>query len=206
MSKQEIGERLLCSAARVSSHRLRNTRLLGDELHKLVVVANELEKAPIFVDYSAALNMFELRAKARRLAAHEQLALIIVDYLQLMMGDGRAENRQQEVALISRSLKQLARELRVPVIGVSQLNRSPEARQDKRPQLSDLRESGAIEQDADLVMFIHSDPKDEEKKGLVDVIIAKHRNGPTDTIRLGFTPDYTRFRTLRSDEERRYDI
>jgi len=158
------------------------------------------------VDDSAGLNMFELRAKARRLAAKKPLGLLIVDYLQLMMGDGRAENRQQEVSNISRSLKQLARELQIPVIAVSQLNRSPEVRQDKRPQLSDLRESGAIEQDADLVMFINADPKDETKRGTVEVIIAKHRNGPTGVARLGFVADYTRFRHLTSEEEHRYDV
>ena len=140
MSAQEIGERMICSAARVSSHKVRTAALSGDDYAKLVQVVGELEKADIFVDDSAGLNMFELRAKARRLAAKKPLGLLIVDYLQLMMGDGRSENRQQEVANISRSLKQLARELEIPVIAVSQLNRSPEVRQDKRPQLSDLRE------------------------------------------------------------------
>ena len=140
MSSQELGERMICSAARVSSHKVRTGALSGDDYAKLIQVVGELEKADIFIDDSAGLNMFELRAKARRLAAKKTLGLVIVDYLQLMMGDGRAENRQQEVANISRSLKQLARELEIPVIAVSQLNRSPEVRQDKRPQLSDLRE------------------------------------------------------------------
>ncbi|HJW75946.1 MAG TPA: replicative DNA helicase, partial [Thermoleophilia bacterium] len=140
MSSQELGERMICSAARVSSHKVRTGALSGDDYAKLIQVVGELEKADIFIDDSAGLNMFELRAKARRLAAKKPLGLVIVDYLQLMMGDGRAENRQQEVANISRSLKQLARELEIPVIAVSQLNRSPEVRQDKRPQLSDLRE------------------------------------------------------------------
>ncbi len=197
MSSQELGDRMLCSSARVSSHKLRTPRLLsGDDMAKLIQAAGELEKAELYIDDSAGLNMFELRAKARRLASRKPLSLVIVDYLQLMVGDGRAENRQQEVANISRSLKQLARELSVPVIAVSQLNRAPEVRGDKRPQLSDLRESGAIEQDADLVFFIHSDPKDETKKGTVELILAKHRNGPTDTVRLGFVRDYTKFRSL----------
>jgi len=208
MSKQEISERMLCSAARVASHRLRSGQTLpNDDYYKLVTVAGELEKAPIFVDDTAGLNVFELRAKARRLASRVDppLGLVIIDYLQLMMGDGRADNRQQEVANISRSLKQLARELNVPVLAVSQLNRDVETRAEKRPQLSDLRESGAIEQDADLVMFIY-EPKDENKKGIVQLDIAKHRNGPTASVRLGFVPNYTKFRTLKADEEGRYDF
>jgi len=129
------------------------------------------------------------------------LALLIVDYLQLMVGDGRAENRQQEVAAISRSLKQLARELNVPVIAVSQLNRAPEARADREPQLADLRESGAIEQDADMVMFIYEDPSDPSAKGVIKLKIAKHRNGPTGEVRLGFVREYTKFRTLAVSDE-----
>ena len=208
MSKQEISERMLCSAARVASHRLRSGQTLPtDDYYKLVTVAGELEKAPIYVDDTAGLNSFELRAKARRLASRVDppLGLIIIDYLQLMMGDGRADNRQQEVANISRALKQLARELSVPVLAVSQLNRDVETRAEKRPQLSDLRESGAIEQDADLVMFIY-EPKDDNKKGIVQLDLAKHRNGPTGSARLGFVPNYTKFRTLKSDEEGRYDF
>jgi replicative DNA helicase len=208
MSKQEISERMLCSAARVASHRLRSGQTMpNDDYYKLVTVAGELEKAPIWVDDTAGLNVFELRAKARRLASRVEpkLGLVIIDYLQLMMGDGRADNRQQEVANISRSLKQLARELNVPVLAVSQLNRDVETRAEKKPQLSDLRESGAIEQDADLVMFIY-EPKDENKKGIVALDIAKHRNGPTASIRLGFVPNYTKFRTLKADDEGRYDF
>jgi replicative DNA helicase len=205
MSAQELGERMMCSAARVSSHKVRTATLSGDDYAKLIQAAGELEKADIFIDDTAGITMFELRAKARRLASKMPLALVIVDYLQLMVGDGRSENRQQEVAGLSRSLKQLARELSVPVIAVSQLNRSPEVRQDKRPQLSDLRESGAIEQDADVVMFIHADPKDETKKGTVEVVIAKHRNGPTGIVRLGFVTDYTKFRTLSSAEGYQYE-
>jgi replicative DNA helicase len=201
MSAEELGERLMCSSARVSSHKLRTGSLSPDDHAKLVQAAGVLEKADIFIDDSAGLNMFELRAKARRLQAKTPLSLVIVDYLQLMAGDGRADNRQQEVSNISRSMKQLARELSVPVIAVSQLNRSPEARADKEPQLADLRESGAIEQDADMVMFIYEDPSDPASKGVVKVKIAKHRNGPTGLIRLGFVRDYTQFRTLRQTED-----
>ena len=205
MSAQELGERMMCSAARVSSHKVRTGSLSGDDYAKLVQAAGELEKAEIYIDDSAGLNMFELRGKARRLMSKTRLSLIIVDYLQLMMGDSRAENRQQEVAAISRSMKQLARELDVPVIAVSQLNRSPEARADREPQLADLRESGAIEQDADMVMFIYEDPSDPSAKGVVKLKIAKHRNGPTGTVRLGFVRDYTRFRTLAASEEFGFD-
>jgi replicative DNA helicase len=208
MSKQEISERMLCSAARVASHRLRSGQTLpNDDYYKLITVAGELEKAPIYVDDTAGLNVFELRAKARRLASRVEpkLGLVIIDYLQLMMGDGRADNRQQEVAGISRSLKQLARELNVPVLAVSQLNREVESRAEKKPLLSDLRESGAIEQDADLVIFIY-EPRDENAKGIVVVDIAKHRNGPTNIARLGFVRDYTKFRTLKAEEASRYDF
>jgi replicative DNA helicase len=200
MSARELGERMMCSLARVSSHRVRTGSLSGDDYAKLVQAAGELEKANIYIDDTAGLNMFELRAKARRLQTKQPLSLIIVDYLQLMSGDTRAENRQQEVSNISRAMKQLAREIDVPVIAVSQLNRSPEARADREPQLADLRESGAIEQDADMVMFIYEDPSDPSSKGIVKLKVAKNRNGPTDTIRLGFVKDYTKFRTLTRDD------
>jgi len=205
MSAQELGERMMCSSARVSSHKVRTGSLSGDDYAKLVQAAGELEKADIFIDDTAGLNMFELRAKARRLQSKHPLSLVIVDYLQLMMGDSRAENRQQEVSNISRSMKQLARELDVPVIAVSQLNRSPEARADREPQLADLRESGAIEQDADMVMFLYEDPSDPASKGVIKLKIAKHRNGPTGLVRLGFVRDYTKFRTLSQAEDYEYD-
>ena len=196
MSAQELGERLMCSMASVSSHKLRTGSLRNDDYSNLVQAAGQLEKADIFIDDTAGLNMFERRAKARRLKTKIDLSLIIVDYLQLMAGDGRADNRQQEVANISRSMKQLARELSVPLIAVSQLNRSPEARADREPQLADLRESGAIEQDADMVMFIYEDPSDPEAKGVVKLKIAKNRNGPTDLVRMSFNKDYTRFSSM----------
>ncbi len=205
MSAQELGERLMCSSARVSSHKLRTGTLSGDDYAKLVQAAGQLEKADIFIDDTAGLNMFELRAKARRLQAKQPLSLIIVDYLQLMAGDARAESRQQEVANISRSMKQLARELDVPVIAVSQLNRSPEARADREPQLADLRESGAIEQDADMVMFLFEDPSDPSSKGIVKLKIAKNRNGPTGLVRLGFNRNYTKFLPISAGAED-YDL
>lgn len=150
---------------------------------------------------SGSVTIVDIRAKARRLRSSRQgLGLLIVDYLQLMSGHTRFESRQQEIAEISRSLKLLAKELEIPVIAVSQLNRDPERRQDKRPQLSDLRESGAIEQDSDIVMFIHRDDSDTDptKKGKADLIVAKHRNGPTSTIHLTFLPDLTLFRNFAS--------
>jgi len=205
MSGLELGDRFLSAAARVSTHKFRKPQLLRqDEMDKLVRASAQLTEAPIYIDDSAGITMFELRSKARRLHDKHGLGLLIVDYLQLMTGDTRVESRQQEVAGISRSLKQLARELKVPVLAVSQLNRGPEKQTGggpRKPQLSDLRESGAIEQDADLVMFIHRDPTDETKKGVVELIVAKHRNGPVGTKRLAFVEEYTQFRTLaRSDE------
>ena len=205
MSALELGERLMCTQARVSSHKLRTGTLSGDEYAKLVQAAGKLEKADIFIDDSSDLNLFELRAKARRLSARHPISLVVVDYLQLMAGDSRAESRQQEVANISRSLKQLARELDVPIIAVSQLNRSPEARADREPQLADLRESGAIEQDADLVLFLYEDPSDAASKGVIKLKIAKNRHGRVGTVRLAFNKDYTRFLPLSPSADD-YDI
>jgi replicative DNA helicase len=208
MSVGELGDRLISAAARVGSHKLRNPRLLGDDdLYKIMRAISELEQAPIFIDDTAGLSMFELRSKARRLNEKERLSLIVVDYLQLMVGDGRAENRQQEVAAISRSLKQLARELEVPVVAVSQLNRAPETRggDSREPQLSDLRESGAIEQDADLVLFLYEKEKGSANKGEITLKIAKHRNGPTGELTLGWVKDYTKFRTLAKASDYPYE-
>ncbi len=153
----------------------------------------------MFIVDSGNVSIVDIRAKARRLKSRGNLGLIIVDYLQLMSGHMRTESRQQEVAEISRSLKLLAKELEIPVVAVSQLNRNPETRADKRPQLSDLRESGSLEQDADIVMFIHRDDSSEDlaKKNVADIIVAKHRNGPTATVQLTFQPHLTRFRQHR---------
>ncbi len=195
MSRWEIGMRLLCGEAAVPWDRIRGRRVGADDWSRIVQAAEVLHDAPLSIVDSGNVTIVDIRAKARRLSARRQgLGLIIVDYLQLMSHHRRVDNRQQEVAEISRSLKLLAKELNIPVIAVSQLNRDPERRQDKRPQLSDLRESGSLEQDADVVVFIHRDDSDAGKKGLADLIVAKHRNGPTDTVPLTFLPHLTQFR------------
>jgi replicative DNA helicase len=198
MSRFEIGMRLLCGEARVPWDKVRTGRVATEEWTRIAEAAEVLHEAPLFIVDSGNVTIVDIRAKARRLRSRNPgLGLIIVDYLQLMSGHTRFDNRQQEIAEISRSLKLLAKELEIPVIAVSQLNRDPERRQDKRPQLSDLRESGAIEQDADVVMFIHrEDSDDPQVKGRADVIVAKHRNGPTDTIPLTFLPHLTLFRNF----------
>jgi replicative DNA helicase len=197
MSRFEIGMRLLCGEARVPWEKVRSGRVATEEWTRIVEAAEILHEAPLFIVDSGNITIVDIRAKARRLKSRNELGLVIVDYLQLMSGHMRTENRQQEIAEISRSLKLLAKELDVPVIAVSQLNRDPERRQDKRPQLSDLRESGAIEQDSDIVMFIHRDDSDDPQvKGKADLIVAKHRNGPTATIPLTFLPHLTQFRNF----------
>ncbi len=176
--------------------------VLGDEdWTNLVTVADKLNRAPIYIDDTAGITIMDLRSKARRLKAEHGLDLIVIDYLQLMQGrpGKNGDNRQQEISEISRSLKALARELNVPVIALSQLSRSVEARQVKRPMLSDLRESGSLEQDADIVMFLYREDyydKDTEHKNQTEVIIAKHRNGPVDTVNLYFQKEYTKFRDM----------
>jgi replicative DNA helicase len=197
MSRWEIGMRLLCGEARVPWDRVRAGRVAAEDWSRIVEAAETLHQAPLFIVDAGNVTIVDIRARARRLRSSPRgLGLIIVDYLQLMSHHGRVESRQQEVAEISRSLKLLAKELEIPVIAVSQLNRDPERRQDKRPQLADLRESGAIEQDSDVVMFIHRDDSAEDltRKGTADLIVAKHRNGPTDTIKLTFLPHLTQFR------------
>src|SRR3989441_2317920 len=198
MSRFEIGMRLLCSEARVGWDRVRTGRVATDEWTRIVEAAEILHEAPLYIVDSGNVTIVDIRAKARRLRSSRQgLGLIIVDYLQLMSGHIRVDNRQQEVAEISRSLKLLAKELEIPVIAVSQLNRNPETRADKRPLLSDLRESGSIEQDSDIVMFIHRDDSDDPTvKGKADIIVAKHRNGPTQTVPLTFLPHLTLFRNF----------
>jgi len=170
----------------------------------LTAAAGKLSEAPIFIDDSPAISVMELRAKARRLKAHQDIKLIILDYMQLMRGSGNAENRQQEISDISRSLKSLARELDVPIVAISQLSRAVEARTDHRPQLSDLRESGAIEQDADVVVLILREEyykATPENEGIAEVIIAKQRNGPVGSMKLSFIKEYTRFENLARAEE-----
>jgi replicative DNA helicase len=197
MSRFEIGMRMLCAEAKVPWDRIRSKRVGPSDWTNIVHAAETLHDAPIHIVDAGNVNIVDIRAKARRMKTSKGgLGLIIVDYMQLMTSPlpRRPDNRQQEVAEISRSLKLLAKELNIPVIAASQLNRNPEARADKRPQLSDLRESGSIEQDSDVVMFIHRDDSDPEKKKEVDLILAKHRNGPTDTVRLTFEPSLTQFR------------
>ena len=204
MAREALLFRLLCAEARVDSHRFRSGYLSKDEQGKIVAASARLRDAPLFIDDTAALTVLEMRAKCRRLQAEHNLALVVVDYMQLMSGRGRFENRTQEISSISRGLKALAKELRVPVISISQLSRAPEQRGgDHRPQLSDLRESGSIEQDADLVGFIfrpevYKDPDNvpEEDRGRAELIIAKQRNGPTGKVNLAFLREYTRFETI----------
>ena len=202
MSKAEVTQRLMCSEAKVESQRLRNGKLAQDDWPRLTAACDKLAKAPIYVDDTGLLNMMEVRSKARRLKArHPNLGLIIVDYLQLLTPSSRRESdgRVQEVSEMSRSLKILARDLNVPIVALSQLSRAVEQRTDKRPILSDLRESGSIEQDADLVAFVYRDEyynEDSDQQGLAEVILAKHRNGPTDSIKLSFLKRYAKFSDL----------
>ncbi len=199
MSHLELTQRLLCSEARVDSSRMRNGKLHESDWPKIVQAIGKLGEAPLFIDDNANLTVMEIRAKARRLKSREGLGLIVVDYLQLMSGHGPAENRQVEVSEISRGLKILARELGVPVVARSQLSRGLEARADKRPALADLRESGSLEQDADVVLFIYRDEvynKDSADRGTAEIIIAKHRNGPTGTTQLAFLDHFTRFANM----------
>jgi len=204
MSKEQIVMRLLCGEAGVSSGAARSGKLVDNDFSKLVSAAAKLDEAPIYIDDTPAISVLEMRAKARRLHRERGLGLIMVDYLQLMRGSGRRmERREQEISEISGALKALAKELKIPVIALSQLNRGVEARQDKRPMMSDLRESGAIEQDADLIAFIYRDEvyhPDTQDKGVAEFIVAKHRNGPTGIVRLAFQGEYTRFRNLEETE------
>ena len=218
MSKEQLAFRMLCGRARLNQQKLRSGKLKQDEWPRLTIAGNILSEAPIFIDDSPTLSPLELRAKARRLKKQFNIDVIIVDYLQLMHSHGRQENRQQEIALISRSLKALAKEIDVPVIAISQLSRQVEQRgKDRIPQLSDLRESGAIEQDADVVMFVYrpevyltqEERMDEQNKspqdtkmGKAQIIVAKQRNGPIGTIDLAFIGEFARFENLslsRSD-------
>ncbi len=204
MSTQQLVMRLLCAEAKVDAHAVRTGRLPEDDWKRLSIAAGRLTNANVFIDDTAALGILELRAKARRLKAERNIGMIVVDYMQLMQGPRSAENREKEISAISRSLKALAKELSVPVLALSQLSRAVESRNDKRPILSDLRESGAIEQDADLVAFVHRpemylDPNSDEFRdaaGQADIIIGKQRNGPIDDVRLAFVHKYARFENL----------
>ncbi|GGN03494.1 replicative DNA helicase [Thermus composti] len=205
MPAAQLVLRMICSEARIDMNRVRLGQLSDRDFSRLVDVAGRLSEAPIFIDDTPDLTLMELRARARRLKSQHNVGLIIIDYLQLMSGPGggqKGENRQQEIAAISRGLKALARELGVPVIALSQLSRAVEARPNKRPMLSDLRESGSIEQDADLVMFIYRDEyynPHSEKAGIAEIIVGKQRNGPTGTVELQFHAQHVRFNDLAKE-------
>ncbi|HOP91915.1 MAG TPA: replicative DNA helicase [Acetivibrio thermocellus] len=199
MSKEQLVNRMLCCEAMVDSQKMRTGKLEDSDWQKVARALGPLSEAPIYIDDTPGLSVAEIRAKCRRLKLEKNLGLVVIDYLQLMQGRGKSESRQQEISEISRSLKILAKEINVPVLTLSQLSRAPELRSDHRPILSDLRESGAIEQDADIVMFLYRDDyynPDTEKKNIAEVIIAKHRNGSTGTVELAWLGQYTKFANL----------
>ena len=203
MANHQLAMRLLCAEARVDSHFVRTGKLPAKLWKNLGLSAGDLEKAPIYLDDSPALTVLELRAKARRLKAEHNIGMIVVDYLQLMQGPRGVESRQQEISVISRSLKALAKELSIPVVALSQLSRAVEQRADRKPQLSDLRESGAIEQDADVVIFLYRPwvySQEDEDEGKAEIIVAKQRNGPTGHISASFISKYARFENLSQAE------
>ena len=196
MARNEITMRLLSAEARVALHHMRSGTMSDDDWTRLARKMSEMAGAPLFIDDSPNMSMMEIRAKCRRLKQRHDLKLVVVDYLQLMTSGRRVESRQQEVAEFSRSLKLLAKELEVPVVAISQLNRGPEQRTDKRPMMSDLRESGSIEQDADVVVLLHREDayeRESPRAGEADLIVAKHRNGPTSTVTVAFQGHYSRF-------------
>ncbi len=206
MSVEQLALRMLCSLGRIDSQRIRTGRLIEKDWPDLTRATGMLSESPIFIDDTAGIGVLEMRAKARRLKSEHDLGLVVVDYLQLMQGRAKVENRTQEISDISRSLKAMAKELEVPVIALSQLNRSLESRTDKRPQLSDLRESGAIEQDADVIAFIYRDEvynkaEDNPNRGLAEIIVGKQRNGPTGIVKLTFRADITTFENYTPMQE-----
>ncbi len=199
MPKEQIVNRILCSQALVNSNKIRTGEITGEDWEKIGAVVDRVATAPMYIDDTASITVSEIRAKCRRLKQTKNLELIVIDYLQLMQSSGRSDNRQQEIAEISRSLKILAKELNIPVIALSQLSRASESRSDKRPMLSDLRESGAIEQDADMVMFLYRDDyynKETDDKNIAECIIAKNRSGEQGMFRLGWRGEYTKFSNI----------
>jgi replicative DNA helicase len=206
MSTMQLIIRLLCAEGRLNAHLVRTGKLPSEEGVKLSKNAHKLINAPLYVDDSPSQTVLEIRAKARRLKVEKNVGMIIIDYLQLMQGPPKAESREREISHISRSLKALAKELNIPVIALAQLNRAVESRSDKRPQLSDLRESGSIEQDADVVIFLNrpemygiktfEDDATSSTEGVAEIIIGKQRNGPTGNVKLAFIKDYARFENL----------
>lgn len=206
MSKAQVGNRILCSEAMVDSNKVRTGQMDDEDWVKLATTLGTLSDAPIYIDDTPGINITGIRTKCRKLKMEKNIGLIVIDYLQLIQGTGKSNSREQEIAEISRSLKVLAKELDVPVIALSQLSRSSEQRNDKRPMLSDLRESGSIEQDADIVVFLYRDDyynKESEKRNIAEVIIAKQRSGDTGTVELNWMGNYTKFANLdkRDDEE-----
>lgn len=199
MPKEQIVNRIICSQSRVNTGKVRNGEINADDWEKIGEIVDKVASAPIYIDDTASVTVSQIRAKCRRLKQTRNLALVVIDYLQLMQSSGRTESRQQEISEISRSLKILSKELDIPVVALSQLSRASEGRSDKRPMLSDLRESGAIEQDADIVMFLYRDDyynKDTDEKNIAECIIAKHRNGETGTFKLGFQGEFSKFSNI----------
>ena len=199
MSRSEITMRVLSAEAQIQLQDLRKGTIGDAGWKKLARIMGQISDSPLFIDDSPNMSLMEIRAKCRRLKQQHNLKLVVIDYLQLMSSGKKVESRQQEVSEFSRALKLLAKELEVPVIAISQLNRGPEQRTDKRPQMSDLRESGSIEQDADMVILLHRDKADPGREGEADVIVAKHRNGPTKDIVLAFQGHYSRFANMARD-------
>lgn len=202
MSKEQLVNRILCSEVMVDSHKMRTGKLDDEDITKISRALGPVSDAPIYIDDTPGVTVMDIRAKCRRLKLEKNLGLVMIDYLQLMQGRGKNDSRQQEISEISRSLKILAKEINIPVICLSQLSRGPESRTDHRPMLSDLRESGAIEQDADIVMFLYRDDyynPDTEKKNVAEVIVAKHRGGSTGTVELRWFGEYTKFANLKKD-------
>ncbi|UIJ35639.1 replicative DNA helicase [Allobranchiibius sp. GilTou73] len=202
MSRSEITMRLLSAEANIQLQHMRKGSMREEDWTKMASTMGRIAEAPLFIDDSPNMSLMEIRSKCRRLRERENLRLVVIDYLQLMSSGKRVESRQQEVSEFSRALKLLAKELGVPVIAISQLNRGPEQRTDKKPMMSDLRESGSIEQDADMVILLHRDDafnRDSERPGEADLIVAKHRNGPTDTIGLAFQGHYSRFTNMAKE-------
>ena len=205
MSKEQMGNRILCSEAMVDSNKVRTGKIEDEDWLKLANASGELSKSGIYIDDTPGISIMEIRAKCRKLKLEKNIGLVVVDYLQLIQGSNkRVGSREQEISEISRSLKILAKEINVPVIALSQLSRAPEQRPDHRPMLADLRESGAIEQDADIVMFLYRDDyynEDSEKKNIAEVIIAKHRSGSTGTVELSWLGNYTKFANIEKYRE-----
>ncbi|MBP1992527.1 replicative DNA helicase [Paenibacillus eucommiae] len=196
MSGSQLVQRMICAEGMIDASRMRSGYFEGDDWEKMTMAVGKLSEADIYIDDTPGITVNEIRSKCRKLKKEKGLGMILIDYLQLIQGTGRGSNRQEEVSGISRTLKQLARELEVPIIALSQLSRGVEQRQDKRPMMSDLRESGAIEQDADIVAFLYRDDyydKESEKKNIIEIIIAKQRNGPTGTVELAFLKNYNKF-------------